>query len=226
MTKRALSAVLILIITGMFSCKSPSHETFIIGQKSFLLNDQPYVIRSGEMHFMRIPEQYWRHRLKMAKAMGLNTVCAYMFWNAHEEKPGEFNFSGNRDVAKFCRIAQEEGLYVILRPGPYSCAEWEFGGFPWWLLKKEDIQVRTRDPYYMEKAKNYLYEVSKQLAPLQITHGGPILMVQVENEYGSYGSDTVYIGEIRDALVDAGFDVPFFACDGPSGLSETGPFLS
>ncbi len=220
MTKRILSVVVVLTILGMFSCKSPKHETFTIGDESFLLNDQPYVIRSGEMHFMRIPEQYWRHRLKMAKAMGLNTVCAYMFWNAHEERPDDFNFSGNRDVAKFCRIAQEEGLYVILRPGPYSCAEWEFGGFPWWLLKKEDLKLRTRDPYYLERAKKYLMEVGKQLAPLQITNGGPILMVQVENEYGSYGSDTLYIGEVRDYLLEAGFEVPLFACDGPSQMKN------
>lgn len=220
MTKKILSAVVILFIFGMYSCKPPKHETFTIGEKSFLLNGQPYVIRSGEMHFMRIPEHYWRHRLKMAKAMGLNTVCAYMFWNAHESNPGEFDFSGNRNVAEFCRIAQEEGLYVILRPGPYSCAEWEFGGFPWWLLKKEDIRVRTRDPYYMERAKNYLNEVGKQLAPLQITNGGPIIMVQVENEYGSYGNDTIYMGEIRDALVEAGFEVPLFACDGPSQMKN------
>ncbi len=216
---RILSFLLLFVLT-ISSCKSPESKTFKIGKDSFLLNGKPYVIRSGEMHFMRIPEAYWEHRLKMAKAMGLNTVCAYMFWNAHEEKPGEFDFTGRRDVAKFCRLAQQEGLYVILRPGPYSCAEWEFGGFPWWLLKKEDIQVRTRDPYYMDRAKKYLFEVGKQLAPLQITKGGPILMVQVENEYGSYGSDTLYVAEIRDALLQAGFEVPLFACDGPSQMKN------
>ncbi len=200
------------------ACQEKKKGTFEIGEKDFLLNSKPYVIRSGEMHFMRIPEAYWEHRLKMAKAMGLNTVCAYMFWNAHEEKPGEFNFTGRRDVAKFCRLAQKEGLYVILRPGPYSCAEWEFGGFPWWLLKKEDLKLRTRDPFYMEHVKQYLMQVGKQLAPLQITKGGPIIMVQVENEYGSYGSDTVYIGMVRDILKDAGFEVPLFACDGPSQM--------
>jgi beta-galactosidase len=192
--------------------------TFMIGETDFLLNGKPYVIRSGEMHFMRIPEAYWEHRLKMARAMGLNTVCAYMFWNAHEERPGEFKFSGRRDVAKFCRLAQKEGLYVILRPGPYSCAEWEFGGFPWWLLKKEDLKLRTRDPFYIEHVKQYLMQVGKQLAPLQITKGGPIIMVQVENEYGSYGNDTVYMGMVRDILKEAGFEVPLFACDGPSQM--------
>lgn len=212
--------LIILIVFSVFSCNSPRHETFQIGEESFLLNGKPYVIRSGEMHFIRIPEAYWKHRLKMAKAMGLNTVCAYMFWNAHEENPGEFVFSGRRDVAKFCRLAQKEGLYVILRPGPYSCAEWEFGGFPWWMLKKEDVKVRSRDAYFMEKSRKYLTEVGKQLAPLQITKGGPIIMVQVENEYGSYGSDTLYIGEIRDALLQAGFEVPLFTCDGPSQMKN------
>ena len=208
-----------LLLLFVSSCQSQHDKgSFVIGESSFLLNGKPYVVRSGEMHFMRIPEAYWEHRLKMAKAMGLNTVCAYMFWNAHEEKPDEFNFSGRRDVAKFCRLAQKEGLYVILRPGPYSCAEWEFGGFPWWLLKKKDLQLRTRDPYYIERAKKYLIEVGKQLAPLQITKGGPIIMVQVENEYGSYGHDTVYMGMIRDILKEAGFEVPLFACDGPSQM--------
>ncbi len=209
---------MILLLLLMVSCQDGQRGSFEIGEHDFLLNGKPYVVRSGEMHYMRIPEAYWEHRLKMAKAMGLNTVCAYMFWNAHEEKPGEFNFSGRRDVAKFCRLAQKEGLYVILRPGPYSCAEWEFGGFPWWLLKKEDLKLRTRDPFYMEHVRRYLTEVGKQLAPLQITHGGPIIMVQVENEYGSYGNDTVYIGMLRDMLKEAGFEVPLFACDGPSQM--------
>ncbi len=218
--KKFLYLITGLVFMLLIAACRPQHGkgTFSIGEESFLLNGRPYVVRSGEMHFMRIPEAYWEHRLKMAKAMGLNTVCAYMFWNAHEEKPDEFNFSGRRDVAKFCRLAQKEGLYVILRPGPYSCAEWEFGGFPWWLLKKKDLKLRTRDPYYMERAKKYLLEVGKQLAPLQITRGGPIIMVQVENEYGSYGHDTVYIGMIRDILKEAGFEVPLFACDGPSQM--------
>ena len=119
--------------------------------------------------------------------------------------PGEFDWTGQADVAEFCRIAQEEGLWVILRPGPYSCAEWEMGGLPWWLLKDDDIQLRTRDPRYMDAAKKYLKEVGRVLGPLQITHGGPIIMVQVENEYGFYGKDAEYMGEMRQALMDAGF---------------------
>jgi beta-galactosidase len=156
----------------------------------------------------------------MAKAMGLNTVCAYLFWNMHEPRPGTFVWTGQADAAEFCRIAQQEGLWVILRPGPYSCAEWEMGGFPWWLLKQEDIQLRTRDPHYLDAARKYLREVGRVLSPLQINRGGPILMVQVENEYGFFGKDAAYMGEIRQALKDAGFTVPLFACNPPEHLKD------
>jgi len=156
----------------------------------------------------------------MAKAMGLNTVCAYLFWNQIEARPGEFDWSGQADAARFCRIAQEEGLWIILRPGPYSCAEWEMGGTPWWLLRDKDIRLRTRDPRYLEPAKAYLREVGRALAPLQVTRGGPILMVQVENEYGFSGEDAEYMGAIRQALIDAGFDVPLFACNPPSVMKN------
>lgn len=193
-------------------------KSFEIGENDFILNGKPTIVRCGEMHFARIPREYWTHRLQMAKAMGLNAVCAYLFWNFHEQQPGKFNWEGIADAAEFCRLAQKEGLMVILRPGPYACAEWEFGGFPWWLLKKKDIALRTQDPYYMERCQIYLNEVGRVLAPLQITKGGPIVMVQVENEYGSYGSDKEYIGRLRDVLKNSGFDVPLFTCDGPSQL--------
>jgi beta-galactosidase len=160
-----------------------------------------------------VPAEYWRQRLQMAKAMGLNTVCAYLFWNQIEFQPGKFDWSGQANVMEFCRIAQQEGLWVILRPGPYACAEWDGGGLPWWLLKNDDIKLRTRDPRFMQAATNYLREVAKQFGPLQITRGGPILMVQVENEYGSYGTDTQYMGELRQAMLDAALDVPLFACN-------------
>jgi len=195
-------------------------ETFSIGDKDFLLNGNPFQIRCGEMHFARIPHEYWAQRLRMAHAMGLNTVCAYLFWNLHEPMPGKFDFSGDADIAEFCRLAQAEGLRVILRPGPYSCAEWDFGGLPWWLLKIPDIKVRTRDPRYLAACKTYLAQVGRQLAPLQITQGGPIVMVQVENEYGSFGTDKSYIGLIRDDIKAAGFDVPLFTCDGPKELAN------
>jgi beta-galactosidase len=198
---------------------SPTH-TFVIGTNDFLLDGQRFQIRCGEVHAARVPEEYWRDRLKMAKAMGLNTVCAYLFWNEHEPQPGQFDWSGQADVAKFCRIAQEEGLWVILRPGPYSCAEWEMGGLPWWLLKDDDIKLRTRDPRFINAATNYLAEVGREFRPLLVTHGGPILMVQVENEYGFYGNDAGYMGELRTAMIIAGIDVPLFACNPPYDLKN------
>lgn len=187
--------------------------TFEIGPDAFLLNGKPFVMRCGEIHAARVPREYWKHRLQMAKAMGLNTVCAYVFWNLHEPQEGRFNWSGMADIADFCRLAQAEGLWVVLRPGPYACAEWEMGGLPWWLLRHDDMQLRTRDPRFLQAARRFFKELGTQLGPLQVTRGGPILMVQVENEYGFYGKDAEYMGEIRQALLDAGFDVPLFACN-------------
>jgi beta-galactosidase len=208
-------------ITGALGGTTDStRHSFAIGENDFLLDGQRFQIRCGEIHAPRVPREYWRHRLQMSKAMGLNTVCAYLFWNMHEPKPGQFEWSAQADAAEFCRIAQEQGLWVILRPGPYSCAEWEMGGFPWWLLKDEDIQLRTRDPRYIAAAKCYLQEVGRVLGPLQVTKGGPILMVQVENEYGFFGKDAAYMGELRQALLDAGFDVPLFDCNPPQHLKD------
>jgi beta-galactosidase len=193
---------------------------FEIGADDFLLDGKPFQIRCGELHAARVPCEYWQHRLRMMKAMGLNTVCAYLFWNAHEPRPGAFNWSGQADLAAFCRAAQAEGLWVILRPGPYACAEWEMGGLPWWLLKYDDIKLRSRDARYLEPVKRYLKEVGRVLGPLQVNRGGPILMVQVENEYGFYGKDSEYMGELRRALRDAGFQVPLFACNPKEHLKD------
>ncbi len=198
---------------------APRH-TFAIGTNDFLLDGQRLQIRCGEIHAARVPMEYWRHRLQMAKAMGLNTVCAYLFWNLHEPHPGEYVWTGQADDAEFCRIAQELGLWVILRPGPYACAEWEMGGTPWWLLKHDDIKLRSRDPNYINAVKSYLKEVGRVLGPLQITHGGPIIMAQVENEYGFFGKDAAYMDEIRKALVDAGFDIPLFQCNPPDQMKN------
>ena len=213
-TKLAVALVLSLLGLWTYSATAePATHTFAIGTNDFLLDGARFQIRCGEVHAARVPAEYWRHRLQMAKALGLNTVCAYLFWNQVEFQPGKYDWSGQANVMEFCRIAQEEGLWVILRPGPYACAEWDGGGLPWWLLKNDDIKLRTRDPRFMQAATNYLREVAKQFAPLQITHGGPILMVQVENEYGSFGNDTTYMGELRQAMIDAGFDVTLFACN-------------
>jgi beta-galactosidase len=207
------------VAAGVQDAEKTPH-TFAIGTNDFLLDGQRIQIRCGEIHAARVPKEYWRQRLQMAKAMGLNTVCAYLFWNLHEPKPGEFVWSGQADDAEFCRIAQEEGLWVILRPGPYSCAEWEMGGTPWWLLKNDDIKLRTRDPRYLDAAKSYLKEVGRVLGPLQITHGGPIIMAQVENEYGFFGKDVDYVDDLRKALLAAGFDVPLFECNPPHVMTN------
>ena len=195
-------------------------HTFVVGEKDFLLDGKPLQIRCGEIHFARVPREYWRHRLQMCRAMGLNAVCAYLFWNFHEFTPGVYDWSGQADAAEFCRIAQEEGLWVILRPGPYACAEWDGGGLPWWLLRQPDIRLRTLDPAFMKAGTAWLKEVGRVLGPLQVTKGGPILLVQAENEYGSYGKDAAYMGAIRSALLDAGFDVPLFACNPGNDLKN------
>ncbi len=192
--------------------EKPEHH-FEIGDEHFLLDGQKIVLRCGEIHPTRVPKAYWRHRLQMCKAMGLNTVSVYVFWNYHERTPGEFTWEGRGDLAEFIRIAQEEDLWVILRPGPYVCSEWEMGGLPWWLLKHEGIELRTRDPRFMEPVKRYMKAVGEHLGELQVTRGGPILMVQVENEYGYYSNDAEYMGELKQIFEDAGFDVPLFGCN-------------
>ncbi|MGA3034465.1 MAG: beta-galactosidase family protein [Terracidiphilus sp.] len=199
---------------------SPVHpQSFGVANGKFLLDGKPVQIISGEMHYPRIPRAYWRDRFRMAKAMGLNTITAYVFWNEHEREPGVYDFSGQRDVAEFVREAQSEGLYVILRPGPYVCAEWEWGGYPAWLLKDHGIVVRSADPKFMAPARRWLLRLGKELAPLQAGNGGPIIMVQVENEYGSFGNDQVYMEQIHQALVDAGFDKALlYTADGPEQI--------
>ena len=198
-------------------------ESFAAGKNTFLLNGKPFVVKAAEVHYPRIPRPYWEHRIKMCKALGMNTLCLYVFWNIHEQKEGVYDFTGQNDVAEFCRLAQKNGMYVIVRPGPYVCAEWEMGGLPWWLLKKKDIRLRERDPYFLERVRLFEKEVGKQLAPLTIENGGPIIMVQVENEYGSYGEDKPYVSEIRDIVRQSGFDkVALFQCDWASNFTRNG----
>jgi beta-galactosidase len=187
------------------SAQQPAAGSFTARDGQFLLNGKPFQIISGEMHYARIPRAYWLDRFRMAKAMGLNAVTTYVFWNLHEPHPGVYDFSGDYDVAEFVREAQQEGLYVILRPGPYVCAEWDFGGFPAWLLKDRSGVVRGRDPQFLEPTERWIHRLGQQLAALQIGNGGPIILVQVENEYGSFGDDHTYMQAIRKMFVDAGF---------------------
>ena len=196
---------------------------FTVGNKTFLLNGEPFLVKAAEVHYPRIPRPYWEHRIQMCKALGMNTLCIYVFWNIHEQREGEFDFTDNNDVAAFCRLAQKHGMYVIVRPGPYVCAEWEMGGLPWWLLKKKDIRLREQDPYFMERVRIFEEKVGEQLAPLTIQRGGPIIMVQVENEYGSYGEDKPYITEIRDCLRGIyGEKLALFQCDWSSNFEKNG----
>ena len=219
--KLLLTAILLMAFT--VAATAQKRETFAIGDKTFLLNGKPFVIKAAEVHYPRIPQPYWEHRIKMCKALGMNTLCLYVFWNIHEQQEGQFDFTGNNDVAAFCRLAQKNGMYVIVRPGPYVCAEWEMGGLPWWLLKKKDIKLREQDPYFMERVKIFEQEVGKQLAPLTLANGGPIIMIQVENEYGSYGEDKPYVSEIRDCLRGIyGNDVALFQCDWSSNFTKNG----
>ncbi|MBP3211928.1 MAG: beta-galactosidase [Prevotella sp.] len=197
--------------------------TFTTGKGTFLLNGKPFIVKAAEVHYPRIPRPYWEHRIKMCKALGMNAVCIYIFWNIHEQQENVFDFTGQNDVAEFCRLAQKNGMYVIVRPGPYVCAEWEMGGLPWWLLKKKDIRLRERDPYFMERVKIFEEKVGEQLAPLTIQRGGPIIMVQVENEYGSYGEDKPYVSEIRDCLRGIyGKELALFQCDWASNFERNG----
>ena len=214
--------LLALIVMMMFSASITAGD-FTIGNKTFLLNGQPFIVKAAEVHYPRIPRPYWEHRIQMCKALGMNSVCIYIFWNIHEQKEGEFNFTDNNDVAEFCRLAQKNGMYVIVRPGPYVCAEWEMGGLPWWLLKKKDIKLRERDPYFMERVKLFEEKVGEQLKPLTIQNGGPIIMIQVENEYGSYGEDKPYVSEIRDCLRGIyGKELSLFQCDWSSNFEKNG----
>ncbi|RDI98735.1 beta-galactosidase [Dyella solisilvae] len=197
---------------------APSATVTIEGDH-FVQAGKPHQIISGSMDFQRIPRAYWQDRLRKARAMGLNTITTYVYWNALEAQPGSFDFSGNNDVAAFVRLAQKEGLDVIVRPGPYVCAEWEAGGFPGWLYADPHLRVRTRDPKFLSVVDRYFQRLGKELSPLMAAHGGPIIAVQVENEYGSFGDDRAYMEEIHQALIHAGLGSNLmFTSDGADGL--------
>lgn len=202
----------------------------------FYLNGEKFQVISGSIHYFRVVPEYWHDRLLKLRNMGCNTVETYIPWNFHEEKQGQYDVTGRRDIVRFIKTAQELGLYVIIRPAPYICAEWEFGGFPAWLLKEDGMRFRCCEGKYLNAFLQYFDHLLPLLAPLQITHGGPIIMMQVENEYGSYGDDTRYLETLRDAMRARGIDVPLVTSDGPEhdmmacgkveGVHQTGNFGS
>ena len=212
---------LMVVLQVLVGCSSgpvveqPKPRELKVENGKFLLDNEPIQFICGEMHYPRIPRELWRDRMKRAKAMGINTISAYVFWSFHERKEGEFDFSGNADVAEFCRIAQEEGLLVFLRPGPYVCAEFDFGGYPSWLQNYKDMKWRSNDPHFMRLMKAYIDRLAIEVKDLLITNGGPICLIQVENEYGFYGNDKAYLNATKKIYEEAGFDkVMLTTCDG------------
>ncbi|HEV2136645.1 MAG TPA: glycoside hydrolase family 35 protein [Terracidiphilus sp.] len=198
---------LILAIAVCLPLSAQQQRSFTIQGDHFMLDGKRFQILSGEMHYARIPRAYWRIRMEMAKAMGLNTIATYVFWNVHEPEPGVWDFSGNADLAEFLREARQEHLYVVLRAGPYSCAEWEFGGFPAWLLAdpKMETALRSNNPAFMIPAEQWIMKLGQEVAQYQIGRGGPIIAVQMENEYGDFGSDQEYLKHLREIFIKAGF---------------------
>ena len=221
---RCFFVVLFIVFTAGTGSSFAQQHSFTVNDTAFLLEGKPFQIISGEMHYPRIPRAAWRQRMKMAKAMGINTIGTYVFWNLHEPEKGHYDFSGNNDIAAFVKTAQEEGLWVILRPSPYVCAEWEFGGYPYWLEKEKqkgkELIVRSTDPKYLEAYSNYILAVGKELAPLQVNHGGNILMVQIENEYGSYSNDKNYLEINKKMFIQAGFDGLLYTCDPKEAIAN------
>jgi beta-galactosidase len=206
---RVVSVALMAVALSWPSAESKTRLT--AGQREFLLDGRSFQILSGEMHYPRIPREYWRDRLRKARAMGLNTISTYVFWNLHEPSPGRFDFTGQKDVASFVRLAAEEGLHVIVRPGPYVCAEWDLGGYPAWLLADDALVLRSTDRRFTKAADRWLDRLGRELAPVLKF----VIAVQVENEYGSFDKDKAYLEWQRDALVRAGFgSALLFTSDG------------
>jgi beta-galactosidase len=217
-TNITLLLVLFLGTGGCFARAVPAPDgqphKFEFGDKQFLLDGQPMLIAAGEMHFGRVLPQDWEHRIKQAKAMGLNTLSFYLFWNLCEPREGEFTFKGLTDVRRMLQLCQENGLWVILRPGPYCCAEVEYGGIPWWTVKYPDVKIRSTDPRWLEWSRRYIEQVYRQVGDLQVSKGGPLLMVQIENEFGMVsGGNFEHLHALKDIFVKAGFEVPLFTCD-------------
>ncbi|CAN7737289.1 beta-galactosidase [Paenibacillus sp. LjRoot56] len=196
-----------------------------VGDKQFNLLGQPIRLIAGAIHYFRVVPEYWHDRLQKLKACGFNTVETYVAWNIHEPKEGEFHFEGMADLVRFIETAEELDLFVIVRPSPYICAEWEFGGLPSWLLRYSDMRLRCADPTFLQKVDAYYDVLIPKLIPHLSTNGGSIIAMQIENEYGSYGNDKTYLEHLRQALLRYGVDVPLFTSDGPTDYMLQGGTL-
>lgn len=203
---------------------------------TFYLNGEPFQIISGAIHYFRIVPEYWKDRLEKLKAMGCNTVETYIPWNMHEPKKGHFHFDGMLDIEKFIQTAQDLGLYVILRPSPYICAEWEFGGLPAWLLAEDGMKLRVNYAPFLRHVYEYYNVLLKKIAAYQINFGGPVILMQIENEYGYYANDKDYLQLLKNKMTESGVVVPLVTSDGPfetnlkggrlTGVLPTGNFGS
>ena len=199
---------------------------FIAGKNDFYLNGETLRIVSGAMHYFRVPREYWRDRLLKIKACGCNTVETYVAWNLHEPREGEFTFADNLDLDGYLSLIQELGMYAIVRPGPYICSEWEFGGLPWWLLRYDDIELRCCNDRYLEKVDRWFDRLIPIIAAHQVGEGGSVVMVQVENEYGSYGDDSEYLRHLAAGLRSRGItSAELFTSDGGNDSMLTGGTL-
>ncbi|MFE6078907.1 beta-galactosidase family protein [Paenibacillus sp. NPDC057886] len=185
-------------------------------ESQFFYEGKPVQLLSGAMHYFRIVPDYWADRLLKLKACGFNTVETYVPWNFHEPKPGQFRFEGMADLEHFVRLAGEIGLFVTIRPSPYICAEWEFGGLPAWLLADDELGLRCYDEKFLDRVDQYYDILLPKLQPLLSTNGGPIIAMQIENEYGSFGNDARYLEYLRAGMVRRGIDVMLFTSDGPT----------
>jgi beta-galactosidase len=194
-------------------------------ENKFLIDGQPTMLVAGEMHLGRVQPEDWDIRIKQAKAMGLNAISSYVFWNQCEPQEGKFNFTGLTDVRRVLKLCQDNGMWAILRPGPYCCGEMEYGGIPYWTLKYPDVKVRTNDPKWLEWSRKYLEQVYKQVGDLQVTKGGPLVMVQVENAYGvTQVTNNEYMVALTKIFKETGFDAQLFVCE-PSTRIWTDPAL-
>lgn len=194
---------------------------FAIGEHDFLLDGRPHQIISGALHYFRVHPDQWADRIRKARLMGLNTIETYVAWNAHAPRRGEFLTEGGLDLGRFLELVAAEGLHAIVRPGPYICAEWDNGGLPAWLLRDPEVQPRRSEPRYLAAVTEYLDRVYEVVAPLQIDRGGPVILVQIENEYGAYGSDKAYLEHLVEVTRAAGITVPLTTIDQPTAQMLT-----